>query len=61
MCPLQHLKIKSLLYKEAITLYTTKTVPVVYSTENSPDGELYEIWKISIKVLQKGGGGQENI
>ncbi|SVA48596.1 uncharacterized protein METZ01_LOCUS101450 [marine metagenome] len=32
-----------MLYKEVITLFTTKTVPVVYSTENSPDGELYEI------------------
>jgi len=32
-----------LLYKEVITLFTTKTVPVVYSTENSLDGELYEI------------------
>ena len=30
-------------------------MPVVYSTENSPDGELYEILKRSIKVL-KGWG-----
>ena len=33
----------SLLYKKVITLFTTKTVPVVYSTENSPDGDLSEI------------------
>jgi len=26
-----------LLYKEVFTLLTTKTVPVVYSTEDSPD------------------------
>jgi len=32
-----------LLYIEVITLFTTKTVPVVYSTENSLDGKLYEI------------------
>jgi len=38
-----------LLYKEVFTLFTTKTVPVVYSTEDNPDGNLSEIWKRSIR------------
>jgi len=38
-----------LLYEEAFTLITTKTVPVVYSTEDRPDVDLSEIWKRSIR------------
>ena len=51
--------IQSLLYKEVFTLFTTKTVPVVYSNENSPDGNLYEFSKevLSIKWTE----GKKNI
>ena len=51
MFPIQHLYIQYLLYKEVFTLFTTKTVPVVYSTETSLDGDLYEIGERIIKVL----------
>jgi len=48
-----------LLHKEVFTLFTTKTVPVGYSTEDSPDGDLCGICKkvLGIKWME----GQKNI
>jgi len=46
-----------LLYKEVFTLFTTKTVPVAYSTDDRPDGNLSEKDVLCIKWME----GQKNI